>query len=131
MTALLFLESYKKFDGSMHPEVNHTKLKELQSNEESQQSSWWKFPTITGLLTKLKNRFASSDKSEFKRLPIVKTYLAQYYKFITGENSSTLNAVKVVHEIVYIIVSLMNSYFYVNNSNQSLFRSDIKLVSTF
>ena len=110
----------------MHPEINHAKLKELQSNEESQQLLWKSF---TGVVTKFRNRFISSDKSELKHFPIVKTYLAQYCKFITGESSLTLNAVEVVHEIVYIIVSLMNSYFYVNHGYHSLFHSDVKLVS--
>jgi len=126
----MYLETCKKIDGSMHPEVNHAKLKELQPNEESQQS-WWKSLTgIPAAVSKFfKNPLSSFDKSEFKHLPIVKIYLAQYYEFITGESTLSLNLIEVVDEIVFIIESLMKSYFRYDGSDHFLLNSVVKKVS--
>ena len=124
---MYILEVYKKIDASMHPEIDHVKLKELQSKEESQQQSLWK--SFKGALTKLMNRMSSSDKDESKRLPIVKTYLSQYYEFITGKSNLNLSSVEVFDEIMHIVVSLLNNSFYSNGSYHCCFLySDIKQV---
>ena len=110
----------------MHPELDHAKLRELQQLQQPQQRSWWK--SITGAVTKFINRMSSSDKTESKRLPVVKTYLAQYHKFITGKNELNLSPVEVIDEIMYTVMSLLNNSFYTNGSNYCLLYSDIKLV---
>ena len=117
--------TYKKIDGSMHPELDHEKLKRLQSKEESQRS-WWK--SFAGAVTKLINRMTTFDKIEPKHLPIVKTYLAQYYKFITGESTMNLNLVEVADEIMYTVVSLLNNSFYINGISYCSLYSEIKEV---
>ena len=123
---IYFLEIYKKFDGAIHPKLDHDKLKELQSKEVSQQP-WWK--SIAGTVTKfVKSYVPSSGESKFKHLPIVKTYLASYCKFITGETNLNLNPVEVIDEIVYTVQSLIKSYFYVENNRCCLLASDIKKV---
>ena len=122
----------------MHPELDRAKLKEvkakeelqskeeLQPKEESQQRSWWKY--IKGTVIKLINRISSSDKDESKRLPIVKTYLSQYYEFITGKSDLNLSPVEVFDEIMYIVVSLLQNSFYNNGSHHCLLYSDIRQV---
>lgn len=131
-----FVEIYKKFDGSTHPELSHDKLKELQSKEDSQRSKeatqqvWWKkyIPGAEAIAKFIKNRGTSSDESEMKWLPIVKTYLASYCKFITGEINLNLNPLEVIDKIVYMIESLMKCSFYVEGNNRCLLASDIKKV---
>ena len=124
------IDVYKKIDTSMHPELDHAKLKEFQSKEESQQESWWKsWKSFKGAVTKLVNRISSSDRSESKRLPIVKTYLAEYDKFITGKIKLNLNPVEVVDKIIYIVISLLNNSFHINGTSLCSLYSDIKLVS--
>ena len=107
----------------MHPELDHAKLKELQ---QPQQRSLWK--SFTGALAKFISHISSSDKSEPKRLPVVKTYLAQYHEFITGKSKLNLSSVEVVKEIMFTVISLLNNSFYTNGSSFSLLYSNIKLV---
>ena len=118
---------YKKFDGSMRPELNHDKLKELKSKEDSQQS-WWIPKSFTKFAKFIKSRIISSDESEFKHLPIVKTYLASYCKFITGEIDWNLTPVEVIDKIVYTIDSLIKCTFHVDSSQRCLLASDVKQV---
>ena len=101
-------------------------MKELQSKEVSQQS-WWK--SFAGTVAKfVKSYVTSSDESKFKHLPIVKTYLASYYKFITGEIDLNLNPVEFIDEIVYTVQSLIKSAFRVDYSQRCLLASDVKKV---
>ena len=127
---IIFLEIYKKFDGSMHPELNHDKLKELQSKEVSQQSLWKSITKFSGAIAKfIKSHVPSFSESEnTKRLPIVKTYLEPYWKYITGEIDLNLNPVEVIDEIVYIIESLIKNSFSVESSHRCLLASDVKKV---
>ena len=125
-TFLYILEVYKKIDASMHPELDRAKLKELHAKEESQQRSWWK--SFKGAVTKLINPMSSSDKDEYKCFPVVKTYLAQYHKFITGRSNLNLSSVEVFDEIMHIVMSLLSNSFYINGRHDCLLGSDIKQV---
>ena len=128
----MFLEIYKKFDGSIHPELNHKKMKELQSKEDSQQSWWKSITTLPGTILKsIKNRITSSDENKFKYLPILTRYLTPYYKFITRETESNLNPLEVIDAIVYIFESLKKSFFNVEGGNRYLLASDVKKVGTY
>ena len=127
---ILYLEIYKKFDGLMHPELNHDKLKELQSKEASQQS-WWKSITkFPGAVAKFIKSHVPSF-SETKHLPVVKTYLEPYCKFVTGETDLNLTPLEVVDEIVYTIESLIKSSFYVESSHRCLLAADVKKVHNY
>ena len=137
MYLINILEIYKKIDGSMHPEFNHDKLKELESKEGSQQPKedskqpWWKTFVSRGteaVANLFKSRATSSDGSEMKSLPAVKTYLAPYSKFITGEISTNLSPLEATNKIVYIIESLIKSYFNVESNHRCLLASDVKKV---
>ena len=123
---------YKKFDGSIHPELNHKKLKELQSKEDPQQS-WWKSITkLPGTVIKfIKSHVTSSDESKFKHLPVLITYLTPYYKFITGETESNLNPLEVIDTILHIFESLIKSCFDVEGGNRYLLASDVKKVGIY
>ena len=134
----LIIEIYKKIDGSMHPEFNHDKL-ELQSKEDSQQPKedsklpWWKTVVSRGteaVANLFKSRVTSSDVNEMKSLSVVKTYLAQYTKCITGEINLNQSPVEATDEIVYIIESLIKSYFHVESNHRCLLASDVKKVAT-
>ena len=112
----------------MHPELNHDKLKELQSKEDSQQSWWKSIAKFPGAVAKfIKNRVTSFTESDVKHLPIVKTYLEPYCQFITGENDLYLAPLEVIDEVVYIIESLIKNYFSVEG-NRLLIASDVKKV---
>ena len=135
---LNILEIYKKIDGSMHPEFNHNKLKELESKEDSQQPKedskqpWWRIFSkgAEAVANFFKNHATSSDGSEMKSLPVVKTYLVPYSKFITGEIRMNLSPLEATDEIVYIIESLIKSYFNVESNHRCLLASDVKKVAT-
>ena len=125
----IFLEIYKKFDGPMHPEYNHDKLKELQSKEDSQQSWWKSFTRLPGAVAKfIRNRVTSFTESDVKHLPIVKPYLEPYCQFITGENDLYLVPLEVIDEVVYIVESLIKNHFSVEGSHRMLIASDVKKV---
>ena len=127
----------------MHPEFNNDKLKELELKEGLQQpkedskqdskQSWWQMfskgaETVANFF---KNRVASSDGSEMRSLPVVKTYLEPYYKFITGEISKNLNLLEATDEIVYTIESLIKSDFHVEGNRRCLLASDVKKVKRY
>ena len=120
----------------MHPELNHDKLNKLESKECSQQPKkgsnqlWWKIiNNRTGAIANwINNRIISSGGSEMRSFPIVKTYLAPYCKFITGEISLKLNLLEATDKIVYIIESLIKSYFHAESSECCLLASDVKKV---
>ena len=138
MYIINILEIYKKIDGSMHPEFNNDKLKELESKEGSQQPKEDSKQSLWNIFSKggetvanfFKNRPTSSDDSGIKSLPIVKTYLEPYYKFITGEIGLNLNLIEAADEIVYTIESLIKSYFHVDNSHRCLLASYVKKVKS-
>ena len=126
------LEVYKKFDGSMHPELNHKKLKELQSRGDPHQSWWKSFTKLPGKVVEFIRRYTtSSDESNFRHLPILKTYLTPYFKFITRESESNLSPLEVIDITVYIFESLINSYFKVEGGHRYLLSLDIKKVSMY
>ena len=91
---------------------------------------WWKGVTRrAGVVTKfIRKRVTSSDGSGTKHVSIVKTYLAPYYKFLTGEIGLNLHPLEAIDEIVYIIESLIKSYFFVENDYCCLVSSVVKKV---
>ena len=132
------LEIYKKFDGSIHPELNYEKLKEELQPKEDPQQSWSKsiakvaksIAKFPGAIVKF---FTSpttlSDESNVRDLPVLTTYLTPYYKFITGETESDLSPYEVIDKMVYIFESLIKSYFKVEGGFRYLLAADIKKVS--
>ena len=114
----------------MHPEFNHNKLKELEVSQqpgEDSKQTWWKMISkgAGAVANFFKGRVTSSDGSEMKSLPIVKTYLEPYSKFITGEINLNLNLLEATDEIVYIIESLIKSHF---SNHGCLLASHVKKV---
>ena len=113
----------------MHPELNHDKLKELQSKEASQQPWWRSIAKFPGAVAKfIKSHVPSFSESETKRLPVVKTYLEPYCKFVTGETDLNLTPLEVIDEIVYTIESLIKNSFSVESSHRCLLAADVKKV---
>ena len=101
-----------------------------QQPEEDSKQTWWKMISkgAGAVANFFKGRVASSDGSEMKSLPIVKTYLEPYSKFITGEISLNVNLLEATDEIVYIIESLIKSHFNVENKHVCLLASHVKKV---
>ena len=114
---------YRKFDGSMHPEFDKTKLKEIRSKEESK-SSWLKSlaGSFTGLLSKLSNYMTTSGEPTVKNVLVVSTYFSKYYKILTGERSTHAQSTEIINEIVYIYNSLFKGYFCYDGSYRHLQR---------
>lgn len=117
----------------MHPEFNRNKLKELEVSQqpgEDSKQTWWKMISkgAGAVANFFKGHVTSSDGSEMKSLPIVKTYLEPYSKFITGEISLNLNLLEATDEIVYIIESLIKSHFNIKSNHGCLLASHVKKV---
>ena len=116
-SGLLFIGVYVKFDGLMHPELNHNKLKELQqSNEESKQSLW---KSITGLFSKIKNYVVpSGDEVETKYFSgrALRIYLSKHHRILTGKVHTKKSPVEIITDIIYMFNSLYQSCLHIDNS---------------
>ena len=127
-----YLGIYKKIDGLMHPDLDHDKLKQLQSKNDSHKSWFKELTKKAAVLTKfVRKHVTSSDIHESKQPPVVKIYLTPYCKFITGETSLNLNPLEAIDEIVYIIESLIKRYFFVESKYCCVLSSDAKKVYSY
>jgi len=98
----------------MHPQLNHAKLKELQSKEESKQSRW---PFVAGILSRLKNLIVpSGEGGEIKYTPALRIYLAKDHGILTGKVCLNKSPVEVIADITCVYNSLYKAYLQIDNS---------------
>lgn len=123
-----YTEVYVKFDGLMYPQLDHNKMKELQSKEESKHSSW----SFTGILSKIKSYMVPSGevKPKYLHAPLaLRIYLANHQRFLTGKVDLNKNPVEVIMDIVYIFNSLYKAYLHIDDNCRLLpNNSDIQKV---
>ena len=108
---------YKKFDGSMHPELDYNKLKEsqeLKPKEESKSSLWKSF---TGWVSKKIASFKSSGKP-IKSFPVVNAFLSTYYNILIGRRPFSGSPITIMNDIVYIFNSLFKGLYHYDVSSQ-------------
>ena len=120
---------YVKFDGLMHPQLNHDKLKQLQSKEGSKHSLW---SSVTGILSKFKNYVIPSSEGETKFSPplALRIYLSKYHKILTGKICTSKSPpTEVITDIIDIFNSLYKAYLQIDNISRLLpNKSDIQKV---
>ena len=122
--------TYKKFDGSMHPDLDYEKLKELQSKEESKPSLW---KSLTGWVSKKIASFTtSSGERNIKPFPVLNTFLRTYYDILTGRRPFRGSPITIMNDIIYIFNSLFKaSYHYDVSHRHSYNNPHIKQVCLF
>ena len=123
-----FVGVYVKFDGLMYPQLNHSKLRELQQSKEELKQSLWK--SFTGIFSKLKNVFVSSGESDSKHMHLptlaLRVYLSKHQRILTGKisiNESPTDS-EVITDIIYIFNSLYKGYLQIDNACRLLPNSD-------
>ena len=124
---LCYAGIYKKFDGSMHPELDYDKLKQLQSQEESKPSLW---KTLTGWVSKkIAGLTTSSGETNVKSFPVVKIFLSTYYDVLTGRKPFRGSPITIMNDIIYIFNSLFKGFYHYDVSHRySCWNSHIKQV---
>ena len=126
-----FVGVYVKFDGLMHPQLNHDKLKQLQSKEGSKHESIWS--SVAGLFSKFKNYVIPSSEDETKYSPALalKIYLSEHHKILTGKLCTSKSPTEVIADIIHIFNSLYKTYLQIDSSCRLLpNKSDIQKVLT-
>jgi len=127
-SVLCYVGTYKKFDGSMHPDLDYNKMKELGSKQETK-SSWWK--SFTNRVSKIFASFStSSGQANVKSFPVLEIFLSTYYDILTGRKPFRGSPITIMNDIIYIFNSLFNGCYHYDVSKQhhSYKNSNIKQV---
>ena len=107
-----------KIDGFMYPQLNHSKLRELQQSKEESKQSLWR--SITGMFSKLKKYIVPSGESHSKQLPALalKFYLSKHHGILTGKLPIHKSPVAVIADIIYVFNSLYKACLYIDYSSR-------------
>ena len=112
----------------MRPQLNHDKLKRLQSKEGSKHSLWSSFG---GMLSKIKNYVIPSSEDETKYSPglALRIYLSEHHKILTGKLCTSNSPIEIIANITCIFNSLYKTYLQIDNNYRLLpNKSDIQKV---
>ena len=103
----------------MHPQLDHDKLKQLQSKEGSKLSLWSSF---TRIFSKIKNYVIPSGEDETKYSPpfALRIYLSVHHKILTGKAYTSKSPTEIIADIIYIFNSLYKAYLQIDNNCRSL-----------